>query len=70
MAGSKRTCFMVAMMLALAALPARAGGDPGQVLDHFYEAYREGSVEKMLAVYAPEAVFDGREPATHLHRHR
>ena len=37
---------------------AAAGGDPGQVIDRFYDAYRSGSIEGMLALYAPDAVFE------------
>ena len=35
-----------------------AKDSPGQVVDRFLEAYRAGSVEKMLQIYANDAVFD------------
>ncbi len=37
---------------------AAARGDAGRVVDRFFEAYRSGSVEGMLALYAPDAVFE------------
>ena len=37
---------------------AEAGVDAGRVIDRFYDAYRAGSVEGMLALYAPDAVFE------------
>lgn len=42
----------------LAVAVAVAGDSPDRVIDRFYEAYRDGSVEAMLAVYAPDAVFE------------
>lgn len=51
--------FLAAALLAAAALPAaRAGTDPGEVVDSFQEAYRSGSVEEMLGLYAGDAVFE------------
>jgi ketosteroid isomerase-like protein len=42
-----------------AASPAALGGeDPGRVVDRLFEAYRSGSVEGMLEVYARDAVFE------------
>ena len=38
--------------------PALAGENPGTVVDRFFDAYREGSVEKMLALYTTDAVFE------------
>ncbi len=43
---------------AAAGARAAAGDDPGQVIDRFYDAYRNGSIEGMLALYAPDAVFE------------
>ncbi len=50
-----------AAVLALVVLPglAGAGGDrPGAAVDRFFGAYRDASLEGMLASYTPDAVFE------------
>jgi len=43
----------------LSAVPAtHAAEDPGQVVDRFQAAYRAGSVQGMLALYAADATFE------------
>jgi len=59
-----RTLIFVAP--ALAALAAAVTGvasaaaveDPGATVTRFQEAYRRGAIEEMLAIYAPDAVFE------------
>lgn len=51
--------IVVGALLAVAASPAaRAGAGPGEVVDRFQEAYRAGSVQRMLDLYAGDAVFE------------
>ena len=52
--------------LALFATATVAGQDPGRVVDRFHDAYRNGSVEGMLAVYAPHAVFEDVSQRHHM----
>lgn len=47
------TLVMLATYAALA-----AGSPPDQVVDRFFDAYRRGAVEEMVALYAPDAVFE------------
>ena len=57
----RRTRWMVVavLMTAVALTPlARAGQRPGQTVDRLQEAYRNGSVERMLSVYAEDATFE------------
>ena len=46
------------LCLTILAPAAAAGSKPGQAVDRFFQAYRDGSVDAMLAVYAPDAVFE------------
>lgn len=49
------------LTMALAALPAPAAAaqeEPGATVTRFQEAYRQGAIEEMLAIYAPGAVFE------------
>ncbi|MCZ6695130.1 MAG: nuclear transport factor 2 family protein [Acidobacteria bacterium] len=50
--------LIVAPVVGVPNSAAAAGVDPGMVIDRFYDAYRSGSVEGMLALYAPDAVFE------------
>jgi len=53
------TLSLILALVAVALAPALAG-DSGadRVIDRFFDAYRRGSVDEMLAIYAPDAVFE------------
>ncbi len=54
-----RTGWMVFLLATAAVVPvAVAGPDPGQVVDRLFDAYRNGSADGMLAVYAADATFE------------
>jgi len=47
------------VLMATAVAPAMAADSrPDQVVDRFFDAYRRGAVEEMLALYAPGALFE------------
>jgi len=58
----KRRLSLAAVFAALAALVLSLGAgvknDSGSIVDRFFAAYRSGSVDDLLAVYAPDAVFE------------
>lgn len=50
---------LILMLTAAAIAPALAGiSGANRVIDRFFDAYRRGSVDDMLAIYAPDAVFE------------
>ena len=56
---ASKTGSMILLMAATTFAPvARAGPTPGQVVDRLFDAYRDGSAEGMLAVYAADATFE------------
>jgi steroid delta-isomerase-like uncharacterized protein len=48
---------LIPMVLAAPSVGAE-GPAPGQVVDRFYDSYRNGSVEGMMRLYAEDAVFE------------
>jgi steroid delta-isomerase-like uncharacterized protein len=53
-----RKTLLILAVATLAAPGVLASQAPGQMVDRFQSAYRAGSVEDMLQVYAPDAVFE------------
>ena len=57
----RRTGWMVFLIAAAAVIPlamTMAGPNPGRVVDRLFDAYRAGSADGMLAVYAADATFE------------
>ncbi len=57
--GRKIWITIATLAAALALIPAAAAGKgPAQAVDRLHEAYRSGSVDGMLSVYAADATFE------------
>jgi len=55
----KHASIVVILLLGVLSGPASIAGDsPGAAVDRFFGAYRDASLEDMLASYAPDAVFE------------
>jgi len=50
--------ILLGLLLVVAVTPAGAAESAGAVVDRFQAAYRDGSAERMLGLYAAEATFE------------
>ena len=50
--------ILLGLLLVAAVPPAGAAESTGAVVDRFQAAYRDGSAERMLGLYAADATFE------------
>jgi len=57
---NSRSGLLVVLTMALlfSGSPSEAGDAPGDVVDGYFSAYRDGSLERMLASFSSDAVFE------------